>query len=419
MRRLAHLLIAAVSSCWLLVQAAPAAADEATRTIEGTLTSRVRMALSKDAFAVVEARGKDGRLLAETKVPADGHQLPLSYSLRIPAGVDATLRAGVFVRGRPSWASEPVQVTADSRHDAAVELALKPFKPMAFTSRLGCGDTIVTVGVVGQNAVLEAAGERFELAPVRSASGQRFEAAGDSGTFFWPKADKSLVSIRGQLLPECTDLAALQKQSIRARGNEPGWNLQIANGRIVLVTGTGAGAERNEAPLPAPQTETGAVLYRVKELNATVRMTGALCRDSATGMPHPKTVTVETAQRTLKGCGGEPVELLAGRPWNVTEIVGSQVADRPRVTIGFGPAGSAAGSAGCNPYRASVALSGEGLSFGKTLATGRRACPGPLMAQEHGFLDALQSVAGFDIGADGSLLLKASDGTTAIRAQRQ
>lgn len=201
----------------------------------------------------------------------------------------------------------------------------------------------------------------------------------------------------------------------RAGGNEPGWHIELTGDRIVLVTDYGM--QRSEAPLPAPETEDGATVYRVAELDATVRITDALCRDSATGMPHPKTVTVETGDGVLSGCGGAPADLLTGSEWVVEDIAGGGIIDSSRVTIDFGPDDRIAGTAGCNRYFAAYTLTGEGLSFGDA-GSSMMACTEPLMAQERRFLEALESVARFDIDDTGALLLQAVDGTVLIRARR-
>jgi uncharacterized lipoprotein YbaY len=169
MRKFTFLLIAVMSS-WLILYAMPSRAGDMC-ILEGTVTYHARIALPADAYAIVEARGKDGKVITETKIPTQGRQPPLLYTLRIPAGVEVTLRAGIYVAGQPRWASEPIEVAAGSGPEAAIEIVVKPFQSTGFASQLRCGETVVMIGAVGQNAVLEVAGERFELAPIRSASG--------------------------------------------------------------------------------------------------------------------------------------------------------------------------------------------------------------------------------------------------------
>lgn len=417
MRRTADRLTCVIALLWFaLLLAAPVAADDSTRTVAGTVASRLRLALPSDAVVIVEARDKNGKLLGSAKLDSAGRELPLPFTLRVPPGVEATLRAGIRVAGRPGFVSDSVVLAAGAGPAADIELVVKPYSQMGFASQLGCGDTRVTIGFVDRNAVLEAGGERFVLAPVASSSGRRFEAAGDPGTFYRHGGGKPVVSIRGKRLAQCVDLEALQRQTLRARGNEPGWNLEIANRRIVLVTK--AGAERRQAALPLPLIEAGAIVYRVEDLNATVRIAEALCRDSATGMPYPRTVTVATAQRTLSGCGGEPIDLLTGARWTVTEVLGARVDERAQVALGFARNGQAYATTGCNPVRMSFTLTGEGLKFTPPPAGGRKACIESHSAQESRFLAAMQTVVRFDIDAGGNLRLIDVNEAAAIVARR-
>jgi heat shock protein HslJ/membrane-bound inhibitor of C-type lysozyme len=331
----------------------------------------------------------------------------------MPAGVAGTLRGGVFRGGEPLWVSGEVAIAAG---DAALDLGairLTRFEPMGFASRLTCGDRDVTVGFADQRAILEVDGARHELAPARAASGARFEAPDDPGTWFWSKGETALVSLAGDLLPECRLAVPRPEQPFRARGNEPGWHVDIAAGRIVLVTDHGQ--ERREAPLPAADVEPGAVVYAVAAWDARIRIEDTLCRDTMTGMPYPKTVTVELAERTLRGCGGEARDLLTGPVWVVEDIMGRGVVDAARATLDFRPDGRLVGRGSCNRYTAAYELTGEGLTISPGAST-RMACAEALMDQESRFFAAMAEVARFDLDATGALLLLALDGTVAIRA---
>jgi heat shock protein HslJ/membrane-bound inhibitor of C-type lysozyme len=397
-----------------LVAAAPAWGQETVvREVEGALTYRERIALPPEAHAIVEVRGSDDAVVAETRLRTEGRQVPIPFTLAMPPGVAGTLRGGVFRGGEPLWVSEEVAIAAG---DAAVDVGtirLTRFEPMGFASRLTCGDRDVTVGFVDQRAILEVDGARHELAPARAASGARFEAPDDPGTWFWSKGETALVSLAGDLLPECRLAVPRPEQPFRARGNEPGWHVDLAAGRVVLVTDYGR--ERREAPLPAADFEPGAVVYRVGALDAEIRIADTLCRDTMTGMPYPKTVTVELAERTLRGCGGEARALLTGPVWVVEDLMGRGVVDAARATLDFRPDGRLAGRASCNRYTADYTLTGEGLSISPGAST-RMACAEALMDQESRFFQALEQVSRFDLDAGGALLLLAVDGRVAIRA---
>jgi heat shock protein HslJ len=68
-----------------------------------------------------------------------------------------------------------------------------------------------------------------------------------------------------------------------------------------------------------------------------------------------------------------------------------------------------AGSGGCNRWFASFDLMGEGLGIGPAGAT-MMACAPPVMDRERRFFAALAKVTGFDIGADGALILLGPEG---------
>lgn len=407
--------VAVVGALALAASAAGSSAPAAgMRALAGELVHRERIALPAAAHALVEVRGADDAVLASRRLATAGRQVPIPFALEMPAGVAGTLRAGLFAGGEPLWVGEPVAIPAG---DAALDLGairLVRFAPMGFAHRFTCGGRDVAVGFADDRALLEVAGERLELARVRTASGARFEAPDDPGTWFWSKGETALVSLAGALLPECALAVPRPAEPWRARGNEPGWHLDIAGGRVVLVTDYGA--ERREAALPPAHFEPGVVVYEVAAWDAVIRVADTLCRDDMTGMPYPRTVTVDLPERTLRGCGGEARELLLGPVWVVEAIGGVGVVDAARATLDFRPDGRLAGRASCNRYTATYALTGEGLTIAPG-ATTRIACAEALMDAERRFLAALAEVGRFDLDAAGALLLLAADGRVLVSAR--
>ena len=402
---------------WALVALAPlatAAQEKAMREVTGELVYSERIALPPEAHALVEVRGAGDEVLAMTRVETNGRQAPVTFALEMPAGLAGTLRGGLFRGAEPLWVSAEVAIAPG---DQAVELGavtLTRFEPMGFASRMTCGGRDVTVGFAGQRAILEVAGERLVLAPARAASGAKFEHPDEPGTWFWSKGETALVSLAGELLPECTLAVPRPEQPFRARGNEPGWHLEIAEARLTLVTDYGA--ERREAALPAAEFEPGEVIYEVEPWDAVIRIAATRCHDTMTGMPYPKTATVELPERTLRGCGGEARDLLVGPLWLVEEIDGREVLDAARVTLDFRTDGRLAGRASCNRYTAGFELTGETLTIAPAAST-RMACAEALMEEEARFFSALSEVRRFDVDAGGALLLIAADGRVLVTAR--
>ena len=284
----------------------------------------------------------------------------------------------------------------------------QPPLPLEFT----CGAERVVVAIDGTTLRLTTAGVIYVLQQVPVASGARYETAGDPSTWFWNRGRVASLRIRGRDYPECTasprdpaDVAEV----FHALGHEPGWRLDIAAGQLTLVTDYG----RTTVSVPAPFAEAFAGGRRYVASSAGRPITATIldqpCGDAATGLPRPFTVRVEFAGQTLRGCGGETLDLLRGAPWIVEAIGGTALAPGTRVTLLFGDDGRLSGSASCNSYSATYTLTGEGLTVGPAAAT-RKACAPAWMAQEAAFLAALGSVRRIEMTAGGSLVLHTADG---------
>ena len=175
-------------------------------TVRGELAYRARIALPPEAIAVVELRDAaappEASAVAELRTALQGRQVPVPFELvvdRAALAPDAryALRGGILLDGRPVWASEPRGVdTAGSMVEVGT-LELAQMQASGFASTLRCGDLLVTVGYVGQQARLEVDGAILDLDPVEAASGARFADRADPPTSFWSKGDRAQLVLRG------------------------------------------------------------------------------------------------------------------------------------------------------------------------------------------------------------------------------
>ncbi len=390
----------ALSSLSLLaVMAAPALA----RDITGEMAYRERIALADDAQLLVELRGPEGTV-AEARIEAMGRQVPLRFAIVAPDNGDYTLRGAIFVGGRPEWISAPVAVTGG---EGTVDLGLVQLtRPLAlFGSRMSCGDRIIEISAVGEGLQMRTAGERFDLAPVPSASGAKYQDSAEQPSLFWSKGNGALVSIRGVDLPECQPTIPDTVLPLALRGNEPFWRLDL--------TETGYTFQPNldgiavSGALPAPVTTADGLRFELADgLSATVDR--RVCRDTMSGMPFPVTALVAYQGKTLSGCGGKPEDLLAGS-WRVTQMGARAVPAEVELTIGFDPStGRVFGKSACNRYNGAYTLTGEGLSFGPAAVT-MMACPEELMSLEQSFHKELAGISGFNVTDAGVLELRQGD----------
>jgi heat shock protein HslJ/membrane-bound inhibitor of C-type lysozyme len=306
-------------------------------------------------------------------------------------------------------AVSPCVATAHAQPAApAAPAAPRPATPAVGT--FSCGGESLRVVFQGDTARVTLGTQQWVMTQVRTASGAKYEVAGDPTTSFWNKGQGGTLTVKGKVYPECTAPrpapGAAGARNFTAGGNEPGWNLTIAAGNALTLL-TDMGATTTKVARAAVETIPNGRKYSGSAAGRTVVATvlDTPCVDTMTGMPRPNTVEVSLDGTTYKGCGGDMASLIRGTSWIVADINGAPVVDRSRVTMEFGTDGRVTGSSSCNTYGAKYSLTAESLTFGPAMGT-RRACNPALMAQEAAFLKVLGAVRTFEVRPDGSLLFK-------------
>jgi heat shock protein HslJ/uncharacterized lipoprotein YbaY len=391
--------------------------------IKGALTYRARVALPPDSRAVVALKDvsrPDGAVIAESRFDLGGRQVPIPFELEVDrAKLDDArryaVRGAIFAGGRPVWASDPVMVDRPAGTVDLGTLGMTPVRARAFATEFQCGTQRVTVDYTPKAMRLLVGADTFELRQTVVASGARYEAVGDPTTSFWSKGRGATLVLKGETYPPCVQVFDGLK-SFTARGNEPGWRLDLDGDRMTLVTQYGA--RRLATATPAAQRTDTFTRYaaRTEGTDVTVTIFDRLCRDTMTGMPHPHAVEVVLDGGKLAGCGGDPAALLQGQEWVVADVAGRGVVTGSKATLNFGPDGRVFGRGSCNNFNAAYKLTGEGLAISNAAST-MMACAQELMEQEARFLAVLQDVRRFDLTADGALVLETDDRRT-IRARR-
>ena len=85
-------------------------------------------------------------------------------------------------------------------------------------------------------------------------------------------------------------------------GNEPGWNLEIFDGRRILLV-TDYGAARVEMPLPEPTVNLASRRSRWESGELFLDIVGRTCLDTMSGALFEDEVTVSWQGQILRGCG--------------------------------------------------------------------------------------------------------------------
>lgn len=265
-----------------------------------------------------------------------------------------------------------------------------------------CGDTTVSLAAGPDEARLRLGGRWMTFLPAEAASGAKYAAEGAADQWVWGKGQDLMVSLPGMGEVACTP-AGPAAESLSAGGNEPGWRLNLADGKAeLLLMDRSVTAAEHAAPEAIPGGR------RITFGDSTVDIADAICRDDATGLPHPYSVTVAGPDQTLQGCGGAPGDLLGAVTWAITSAGGAAVPDPVVANIRFEADGRFNGASGCNRMVGSYELTGEGLKIGPA-ATTRMACPEAQMQTERAVTEALTKVTRFDFADDGRLILMAGD----------
>ncbi len=297
-------------------------------------------------------------------------------------------------------------------------MAAVPQQPAAadILADFTCGSDRITVRFAGPRAEFSIAGRTYTLTQTRTASGARYETS-DQSASFWNNGPTATLIVRGRRYPECVQAAPTLTLPFVARGNEPGWRLDIEGTHMRFTRGAGAAVEA--FPLPSAERLPGGRRYTAaadgRPIVVVVR--DEPCADSMSGMPHPYRVEIALDATTYRGCGGDPASLLRGAQWLVTRIDGATPVAPARPALTFGADGRISGNSSCNNFTATYALTGEALTIGQAAST-RRACPQPQMEQEDTFLRTLIAVRRFEVRTDRTLALMTDDGRS-IEARRE
>lgn len=384
--------------------------------IDAELFYPERIALPGDSrlLVTVDAVDASGRTsLTRFSTALDGRQvpIPLQFSFEPQEGsrVLHELSIGIVAGDELLRLAGPVLVRVSEGRAPIDRIRLHAPLDAGFGQAWECGSARVLLGAVDTGVFLAVDNALHAVEPVAAASGARYHSKRDPALGIHEKGGELLLLRGDDDVSECHRIEALEPP-VSGRGNEPGWHIDIEEDSIELASDYG-------------QTVTRARLIGAGTSGATTHFRGSgesgpilasfsrrVCRDSATGMPHPHGVRVQFEDGTLNGCGGEPLDLLVEHDWLVTQLGDASVPDNGsdgetiEITMRFDDEGRVSGGAACNRYAAEFELGGEGLSLGRAAAT-KMACAEPRMTLEGRFLALLSQVQRFDIGPDGELRL--------------
>lgn len=198
-------------------------------------------------------------------------------------------------------------------------------------------------------------------------------------------------------------------QPYRALGTQPFWSLTIDGQTIRYEPASGTAIT-----LPSPRPIVGFNGERYVTRRLTVDITHAKCSDGISDRSYRDTVVLSVDGRKLRGCGGEaasPTTLLEGG-WTIRSVAGRQpVADtRPEVRF---EGTRINGTTGCNNFGGTFRFERGHLTTGALITT-RRACIGPVNAQEQNLLKLLGQRLSVSRGSGNTLRMSGRSGQTLV-----
>lgn len=338
MRNLARLAVVALlpgfilGGCALFEPSSSGAPVPLTGVLTGTASYRERIALLPGSVVRVSLEDVDlgdapSAVIATTAVVPE-RQVPVPFTLaydaaRIVPSHRYALRAQIeSANGQRLWATTERYGVITQGNPDHVDLVLHPVRAaseiktqseeealmgrtyayqcegMSFAARNGPG----MVALYLPDAYMV-------LPQVRAASGVRYE---DGDKQFWNKGNDVALDVGARHYPSCKldtvrspqEDAKLRSVSLRAKGGEPNWSLEIDKGRWLRFVGDAAG-ESAYLPAHASTIKGTRTEYRAKSTTheMLVVVERATCTDAASRKNADAKVTVTVDGREYRGCG--------------------------------------------------------------------------------------------------------------------
>jgi heat shock protein HslJ/membrane-bound inhibitor of C-type lysozyme len=314
------------------------------------------------------------------------------------------MRPLAAVAALSAWActaSRPAGGPGEQPPNPAVPALPDPAPSVTGSTVYACTDLArFSVRSVGDALVLALPERTDTLVHVEAASGARYAG---KDVVFWSKGEEATLDMggahhtgcHGRRAGDAWEEAALMGVEFRAVGQEPGWVLDLVDGRWVRYVGDyGATRVYAASPQQVRGAPPGTTAYAAEPegRNLRVEIREQPCQDAMSGASFTHAVTVRLDGRAVAGCGRmTPPGELTNKYWKLTELDG-----RP-VTVGvarephlrFQAADShVAGSTGCNSLSGTFERHGDRLTFGR-LVTTVMACADPALASQERHLLAL------------------------------
>lgn len=301
--------------------------DMETVTVSGEMLYREKILLQPGALVwvfvekVEAAGGAPSRAIAAQQVREPETQVPIPFELTfdVPASSDPHVyQLHSFITdqtGRTMWVAESKAIDPKWLTGPMQMLVRRPAGKMEELAgnavSYSCNGMTFHANVHEDFALLLLPDERVVLPPAVSASGARYT---NGAITYWSQGKEATVEVGGERYDGCTEKSAggpwedARHRGIefRAVGQEPGWYLEIDEGKQILFVAD-YGTREITTPVPSPTTIAGGqgreYHAQTEAHDLKVRIVRKPCADVMSGERFPLTVTVTLDGKTYDGCG--------------------------------------------------------------------------------------------------------------------
>ncbi len=173
-----------------------------------------------------------------------------------------------------------------------------------------CEDLDFVVEIMEQRAWLFLPEFSGSIPQVASASGNKYEG---NNITFWMKGQDAILNYGKQSYEGCRnnpqravwEAAKLRGVDFMAKGNEPGWSLEITDNTLVLVSDYGNKQYRIDNAQRKTDEQARTTVYQGSDGETDISVTLELkpCSDTMVDSSYETTVTAQVGEQTLRGCG--------------------------------------------------------------------------------------------------------------------
>ncbi len=369
---------------------------------EGVADLRWSEPATEDSAVLLMVRNAEGDAILSVRESVEAGATQIGIEVPPLTRQASTVQAGLVVDGRVI--AQSLRKTVSAR-DTDLRLELRSLLAVGFDDHWICEDAGQSVRLNrSEDAVhLRNAGPSLMLA--RDAEKSDLYTGPDGSRILF-HGNTAGITLAGQELGLCHPKLFAPIVPLQIMALDGAWSVELGLERATLIL-PGLDDETVAATgLHVRSARDGEIRITAPSLTITLRDERCVTQDGVVPYPFTAALKLDPDAQATPGCAGNPLDLLAGAPWQVQSIYGQPLSEKtPMLTLQVSGS-EISGRTPCNRYVGTATVIEGRLAFSELGAT-RLACPAEQRNVELRFLDALEIATGFDLWRNGGLSLRA------------